>query len=198
MKTLATLIFVCASTPVAAQCPTGIDAADGITMIRNAPFFGVTNQLLDDNIVREKRLTNRDGETEHITAFYKFGFIVLTRISETSTLELKYQSDFAELEMMNAGTIWHGTADLLEDGTKIGDIENTIWVETTETVTIAKCTFEVIRIRNSTIVNGGDPINFSRLYSPELGFILDAIRMDVNWQPVSQVAFDEIQIGTRF
>lgn len=194
--TIAVLAFL--PTILAAQCPSGSNSDEGVTLIRNDPFFGVSNHLQADNILQERGLKNRDGEVESSTSYYKFGFLILERVGVRETLRLDYHNSFLILENMKPGTRWTSAATLFEDDEVIGEAEAKVWIEGVETITISDCTYDVIRIRDSLIVDGGAPYNFSRLYSPELGMVVDALRMDENWNPVNSVSFDEIRVGGKF
>ncbi len=176
---------------MAAGCPTRDDLSSGIRLTRDEPFFSVVLTATQSGL-SEAHVLRRGGRVEEVSTLYAYPLAVLERLTENGTLSLQYANDPAGIEGLTVGDVWRSAVTLFSDGTVVAEGHVVLNFQTAGSVTIADCTYATLIVHNVLSLTTDNPIRFQRHYAPELGLVVQTLRLNADGSPRSTVIYDSL------
>jgi len=194
---LVMLFSLAASAQAQAECPEKSDLAAGVTFTRSEPFYSVVFVSTGEGII-ERRIMARGAEPEQVSSVYIHPLAVGERHSDNGNLTIEYSEDPLLLEELPKHGEWHSEVSLYHNGNFVSEGSIAVTFIANSSETIAGCEYLVWEVDDNMSLDGYAPISFKKFYSPRLGVVLRAIKLDSADNPISEVRFDSISTTRKF
>lgn len=187
-------VFQLAAAPTLANC-VDLSKGNSFSLIRNDPYFAVSNVVSSDGSVIEKRKMTQNGLSQSVTTTYWNGVVPVDRKSKSSRLQLKVSEDVKSVDLSKPRKTYKFPVSILVNGkeTDTGTFE--VRTIKKSKVSIGGCRFPVMVVRKSIKRNNGSDINEEALLSLDAGMLLGNVAMTPDWKPRSAVFFDLISVN---
>jgi len=187
-RTLVTATLVLAASPALAECPTGDDLKDGITLAQNTPFFMRSDFKRTEEGFVEERVVESGGQAQKSMALYRHGLVMVGEHSPSGHVEITYVDALSPLETLpEKGTVSISGVAKGPLGESFVELEVS-FVEP-GSVDVAECRFETWVIRSTLKDRDGAGASFRMDYAPELGLVLAASVLGADGQETPAYAY---------
>ncbi|MCE0504710.1 hypothetical protein LR948_05060 [Roseivivax sp. GX 12232] len=190
---LGTFLLAIFSSSIAFAACVDLSKGNNFTLTRTNPFFEVTNRVMNDGTLEEKRVSKVDGSTLRVTLTYWQGVIPVDRKTARSRARLKMSEEAKSLDLSARGRTYKIPTVILIDGKEVDRGFFEIRPIRKRNLVIDSCTYPVMVVRTSIVRNKGEVINEEALLSLEAGMLLGNVAMTADWKPKHGVFFDKIR-----
>ena len=179
-----------------AACPDGLDVGEAFALVRSVDGFTerVTRTGQDElTVERWTSAPEADAPAEVVTT-YRGGVYPTRRESAGRVVTSEYEA-LPSITGLLPGRIVSSRFEALEGDAVIAsghEISSTDVFEPTA-VRLGECDYEGLTFLTRTTIEGGATIAFERVFVPELGYVVSAVRLDEDDEPISGVVFDRIE-----
>ena len=194
MKRAVTLIFMLAAGTMSSACPVSLEQSGTITLTRTDPYFSVVMENSRQGL-KESRVMERDGQRERVTTYYGHPLITTKRTDAKGTLNLVYAKPLDDLNRLPEVRVWKSDVALKVGSRTASRGTMTVLYLGEQVEEVGDCEYDVWMAQTKLELEGASTNAFNMRFSPELGLVLRATRLDEKNYPVSYVGYDEIIEG---
>jgi hypothetical protein len=184
-------LFLILAAPALAECPTKADLAQGVTLLRENPYFGSTYRVEDD-VLNEYRIMLRDGDEQRRTTTYYHPLAVDTQDSRSGTVDYDYHADLEPLTRIDEAEEFAAQVTLSVDDERLAAGSYRVFYEGESEVTVGDCTYDSWLLSNEVRLDGYEPIILLWDYAPDLGLIVRTEQVDALRNTLSVVEYDRV------
>ncbi len=188
------IVFLLFGAQSALACPQAPDPEHGLVLTRTEPFFQVVSKSTDRGWI-EQRIMERGGELDRASTVYPHPLAVGERTDKNGTLSIRYSAAVSELDHLDETGLWRSDVVLLSGQNVLDRGTATRSFLGRTKFAIGWCVYDVWLVEARTVYERHQPTVFDQYYSPELGVILESIKLTPDREPITRIGFNEIEVG---